>query len=111
LLLLDLFFLGFFRSIISFAIFINIIITPAILCFFFSIRIIRILDKTKTLEITKSLAESIIASKSYNIIGYPRNRLRKKKVLVLKFLSNLDRYKRFSNNCKYKRVLIITNIN
>jgi hypothetical protein len=81
------------------------------LCFFFSIRVIRILDQAKTLEITKFLAESIIASRSYNIIGYPRNHLRKKEVLVLKFFSNLDRYKRFSNNRKYKKVLIIANIN
>jgi hypothetical protein len=79
--------------------------------FFFSIRIIRILNKTKTLEITKSLAESIIASRNYNIVGYPRNRLRKREVLVLKFLSNLDRYRKFSNNYKYKRVLIIAKIN
>jgi hypothetical protein len=81
------------------------------LCFFFSIRVIRILDKTKTLEITKFLAEGTITSKNYNIVGYPRNRLRKKEVLVLKFLSNLDRYRKFSNNYKYKRVLIIANIN
>jgi hypothetical protein len=79
--------------------------------FFFSIRVIRILDQAKTLEMTKFLAESIITSRSYNIIGYPRNRLRKKEILVLKFLSNLDRYKKFSNNRKYKRVLIIANIN
>jgi hypothetical protein len=79
--------------------------------FFFSVRIIRILDKTKTLEITKSLAESTIASRSYNIVGYPRNRLRKKEVLVFKFLNNLDRYKRFSNSRKYKKALIIANIN
>jgi hypothetical protein len=77
---------------------------------FFSVRVVRILDKAKTLEITKSFIEGIIANKSYNIVGYPRNYL-EKKVLVLKFLSNLDRYKRFSNNCKYKKTLIIANIN
>jgi hypothetical protein len=62
--------------------------------FIFSIKIIRILDKTKTLEITKFLVENIIASRSYNIVGYPRNRLRKKEILVLKFLGNLSRYRR-----------------
>jgi hypothetical protein len=89
----------------------SIIITPVILCFFFNIRVIRILDKTKTLEITKSLIENIIVNRSYNIIGYPRNRLKKREVLVLKFLGNLDKYKRFSSNYKYKKVLIIANIN
>jgi hypothetical protein len=79
--------------------------------FLFSIKVIRILNKTKTLEVTKSLAENIIASRSYNIIGYPRNRLTRREVLVLKFLSNLNKYGRFSNSRKYKRVLIITNIN
>jgi hypothetical protein len=79
--------------------------------FFFSIRVVRILDQAKTLEITKFLAENTIASRSYNIVGYPRNRLKKKEILVLKFLSNLDRYRRFSNSRKYKRVLIIANIN
>jgi hypothetical protein len=78
---------------------------------FFSIRIIRILDKTKTLEVTKSLIENTIINRSYNIVRYPRNRLKKRKVLVFKFLSNLDRYKRFNNNYKYKKVLIIANIN
>jgi hypothetical protein len=78
---------------------------------FFSIRVIRILDKTKTLEVTKFLAENIIANISYNIVGHPRNRLKKKKILVLKFLDNLDRYRKFNNNRKYKRVLIIANIN
>jgi hypothetical protein len=79
--------------------------------FFFSIRVIRILNKTKTLEVTKFLAENSIANKSYNIVGYPRNYLRKREILVLKFLSNLNRYRRFSNSYKYKRVLIIANIN
>jgi hypothetical protein len=77
---------------------------------FFSIRVIRILDKAKTLEITKFLIKGIIVNKNYNIMGYPRNRLRKKEILVLKFISNLNRYRRFSNNRKYKRVLIIANI-
>jgi hypothetical protein len=66
--------------------------------FLFSIRVIRILDKTKILEITKSFAENTIASRSYNIVGYPRNRLRRKEVSVLKFLNNLDRYGKFSNS-------------
>jgi hypothetical protein len=59
---------------------------------FFSIRVVGILDKAKTLEITKSLAESTIVNKSYDIVGYPRNYLKKRKILVLKFFSNLDRY-------------------
>jgi hypothetical protein len=79
--------------------------------FFFSIRIIRILDKAKTLEITKFLAKNTIENRSYNIIKYPRNRLKKKEILVFKFLGNLDEYKKFSNNHKYKKVLIIANIN
>jgi hypothetical protein len=79
--------------------------------FLFSVRVVRILDKAKTLEITKFLAEDIITNRSYNIIGHPKNYLRKREVLVLKFLSNLDRYRRFNNSRKYKRVLIIANIN
>jgi hypothetical protein len=105
-------FFGFFvRSVVSLIILISIIITPVILCFLFSIRVVGILNKAKTLEITKPLAENIIINKNYNIVGYPRNYLRKKEILVLKFLSNLNRYKKFSNNRKYKRVLIIININ
>jgi hypothetical protein len=78
--------------------------------FLFSVRVIRILDQAKTLEVTKFFVENTIANRSYNIVGYPRNYLRKREILVLKFLSNLNKYRRFSNNYKYKKVLIIANI-
>jgi hypothetical protein len=110
--LLDPFFLGFLLGILLVLLFLLVLLLLLLYyILFFSIRVIRILNKAKTLEITKFLVENIIANKNYNIIRYPRNRLKKKEILVFKFFSNLNRYRRFSNNRKYKKVLIITNIN